>query len=77
MVRPLFHPRPPGAMGVLQRPPIPGVRPMILPLVRPPLIVPSITPVEKPLTTVYVGKISPTVENDFILSLLQVGVKLI
>ncbi|XP_062110285.1 RNA-binding motif protein 25 isoform X1 [Humulus lupulus] len=73
MVRPF---RPPGAigMGVLSRPPIPGipgVRPIIPPIVRP-AIVPSVTPAEKPQTTVYVGKIAPTVENDFILALLQV-----
>ncbi|KAF4366109.1 hypothetical protein F8388_014827 [Cannabis sativa] len=71
MVRPSF--RPPGAigMGVLSRPPIPGIRPIIPPVVRP-AIVPNLTPAEKPQTTVYVGKIAPTVENDFILALLQV-----
>ena len=75
MVRAAFPPRPLGAIGVLPRPPIPGipgVRPIIPPIVRP-VIVPSVTPAEKPQTTVYVGRIAPTVENEFILSLLQVG----
>lgn len=74
MVRHAFSPRPPGAIGVLPRPPvpgIPGVRPIIPPIVRP--VIPSVTPAEKPQTTVYVGKIAPTVENDFMLSVLQVG----
>lgn len=78
MVRPGFPLRPPGPIGVLpavSRPPIPGIpgiRPIIPPVVRP-AVVPSVTPAEKPLTTVYVGKIAPTVENDFMLSLLKVG----
>lgn len=77
MVRPAF-PRPPGAIGMLptlSRPPvpgIPGVRPVIPPVVRP-AIVPVAAPTEKPQTTVYVGKIASTVENDFMLSLLQVS----
>lgn len=76
MLRPGFPPRP-GAMGVMPPmarpsiPVIPGVRPMIPPVIRP--VVPSVTPAEKPQTTVYVGKIAPSVENDFMLSLLQVG----
>ena len=77
MVRPMFTPRPPGGLGILPvapRPPgplgIPGVRPIISPIIRP--AVPSATPAEKPQTTVYVGKIAPTVENDFMLSLLRV-----
>ncbi|XP_057984986.1 RNA-binding motif protein 25 isoform X3 [Hevea brasiliensis] len=75
MVRPMFPPRPPGAIGVLPAasrplvPGIPGVRPIIPPIIRP--AVPSITPAEKPQTTVYVGKIEPTVENDFMLSVLR------
>ncbi|KAK6931070.1 RNA recognition motif domain [Dillenia turbinata] len=71
MVRPAFPPRPPGAIGVLPltRPPIPGIRP-IVPLVRP-AMVPPVTPAEKPQTTVYVGKIAVTVENDFMLSVLK------
>ncbi|KAK6922170.1 RNA recognition motif domain [Dillenia turbinata] len=71
MVRPAFPPRPPGVVGVplLTRPPIPGIRP-IVPLVRP-AVVPPVTPAEKPHTTVYVGKIAVTVENDFMLSVLK------
>lgn len=78
MVRPAFPPRPPGAIGMLpalSRPPVPGmpgVRPIMPPVVRP-AIVPVAAPTEKPQTTVYVGKIASTVENDFILSLLQVS----
>ncbi|XP_021895806.1 RNA-binding protein 25 [Carica papaya] len=76
MVRPVFPPRPPGAVGVLPAvarpfvPGIPGVRPIISPIIRP-AVVPIVTPADKPQTTVYVGKIAPTVENDFMLSLLQ------
>ncbi|KAF2286624.1 hypothetical protein GH714_022980 [Hevea brasiliensis] len=75
MVRPMFPPCPPGAIGVLPAasrplvPGIPGVRPIVSPIVRPAF--PSVTPAEKPQTTVYVGKIESTVENDFMLSLLQ------
>ncbi|PIA62047.1 hypothetical protein AQUCO_00200200v1 [Aquilegia coerulea] len=75
MIRPAFHPRPPGTIGMLQplvRAPVPGIRgvpPASAPLVRP--IVPIVAPTEKPQTTVYVGKIASTVENDFILSLLR------
>ncbi|OVA18547.1 RNA recognition motif domain [Macleaya cordata] len=75
MVRPAFPPRPPGAIGVLpplSRPPVPGIRgvpPIIQPVVRP--LVPIVAPTEKPQTTVYVGKIASTVENDFMLSLLR------
>ncbi|KAG8366144.1 hypothetical protein BUALT_Bualt17G0045400 [Buddleja alternifolia] len=72
MIRPAFPPRPlVGVMPQFTRPPIVGIRgPIIPPIVRPPAI-PSVVPVEKPQTTVYVGKISSTVENDFMLSLLQ------
>ncbi|KAI4328243.1 hypothetical protein L6164_020615 [Bauhinia variegata] len=76
MVRPAYPPRPHGAVNVLptvSRPPvagIPGARPLIPPIARP-VVAPSITPAEKPQTTVYVGKIASTVENDFMLSLLQ------
>ena len=76
MGRPIFPPRPPGAIGIippLSRPPVPGIRGPIIPLVIRPAIVPRITPTEKPQTTVYVGKIASTVESDFILSLLQVS----
>ncbi|KAK9117098.1 hypothetical protein Sjap_016045 [Stephania japonica] len=75
IVRAAFPPRPPGAIGVippLSRPPVPGIRgvpPIVPPVVRP--VIPIVAPTEKPQTTVYVGKISPTVENDFMLSLLR------
>ncbi|KAL2510394.1 splicing factor PWI domain-containing protein/RNA recognition motif (RRM)-containing protein [Forsythia ovata] len=74
MMRPAFPPRPLGAVGVIPpmlRPPVAGIRgPITSPMIRPPAV-PSLTSTEKPQTTVYVGKISSTVENDFILSLLQ------
>ncbi|XP_042497943.1 RNA-binding protein 25-like isoform X2 [Macadamia integrifolia] len=73
MVRHPFPLRPPGAGGVLPpllRPPIPGAHPPIVPpVVRP--VVPIVPLTEKPQTTVYVGKIASTVENDFMLSLLR------
>ncbi|KAK4784342.1 hypothetical protein SAY86_018710 [Trapa natans] len=75
VARPAFPPRPPGTMGILPavpRPPvsvIPGVRPIIPPVVRPGLV--PVTPAEKPQTTIYVGKIAPTADNDFMLSLLK------
>ncbi|XP_020522643.1 RNA-binding protein 25 isoform X1 [Amborella trichopoda] len=75
MIRPGFPPRPPTAMGAmppLSRPPMPGIRvvpPIMSPPVRP--AVPIIPMMEKPQTTVYVGKIATTVENDFLLSLLR------
>ncbi|XP_022725200.1 RNA-binding protein 25-like isoform X2 [Durio zibethinus] len=77
MIRPTFPPRPPGAIGVISivsRPPVPGVpgvRSIIPPVIRP-AAVPNVTPAEKPQTTVYVGKIAPTVDNDFMLSLLHI-----
>lgn len=75
IVRPAFPLRPPGTVGavpLISRPPMLGVRPPIITsIVRPPIL-PVFAPVEKPQTTVYVGKISSTVENDFMLSLLQV-----
>ncbi|XVE85055.1 hypothetical protein DITRI_Ditri17bG0061700 [Diplodiscus trichospermus] len=73
MIRPAFPPRPPGAIGVIpvvSRPPVAGVRQVIPPIIRPAAI-PNVTPAEKPQTTVYVGQIAPTVDNDFMLSLLQ------
>lgn len=75
MIRPVFPPRPPGTMGMLQplvRPPVPvirGVSPIPTAVVRP--VVPIVAPTEKPQTIVYIGKIASTVENDFILSLLK------
>lgn len=74
IARPAFPPRPPGAIGVLPRPllpAMPGIRAVIPSIVRPAAL-PSVTPAEKPQTTVYVGKIAPTVDNDFMLSLLRV-----
>ncbi|XP_047182414.1 RNA-binding protein 25 isoform X2 [Vigna umbellata] len=75
MIRPVFPPRPPGAVNIppMSRPPvagIPTVRPIIPPVVRP-MVAPSATPAEKPQNTVYIGKIASTVENEFMLSLLQ------
>ena len=76
MMRQAFPPRPMPPVGVMpiQRPPIiPGIRgppPMVAPPARPPA--PAVTPVDKPPTAVYVGKIAPTVDNDFLLSLLRV-----
>ncbi|KAH6809572.1 hypothetical protein C2S51_027355 [Perilla frutescens var. frutescens] len=72
MIRTAFPPRPlVGVMPPLARPPILGIRgPIVPPVVRPP-VTPSATSAEEPLTTVYVGKISSTVENDFMSSLLQ------
>ncbi|XP_038893395.1 RNA-binding protein 25 isoform X3 [Benincasa hispida] len=76
MIRTPFPPRPPGAMGMvpaMPRPPIPGipgVRPIIPPVVRP-AVLPSVTPAEKPQTTIYIGRIAQSVDNDFMLSLLQ------
>lgn len=74
MARPPFLPRPGVTVGMvppLPRPPFLGLRPPVtLPVVRPPII-PVVAPAEKPQTTVYVGKIAPSVENDFIRSLLE------
>ncbi|XP_020695281.1 RNA-binding protein 25 isoform X1 [Dendrobium catenatum] len=76
MIRPGFPLRPMPPFGVIPqvpRLPLPGVRPippMITPMVRP--IIPILSPAEKPQTTVYVGKIAPTVDNDFLLSLLRI-----
>ncbi|CAL0312969.1 unnamed protein product [Lupinus luteus] len=75
MVRPLYPPRAPGSVNVLPVPRlpvagVPAVRPVIPPVIRP-VIVPSVTPAEKPQITVYIGKIAPTVENDFMLNLFQ------
>ncbi|XP_021842906.1 RNA-binding motif protein 25 isoform X2 [Spinacia oleracea] len=73
MARPPFLPRPGVTVGMvpqMPRPPFLGLRPpMTLPIVRPP--VPVVMPVEKPQTTVYVGKIASSVESDFVRSLLE------
>ncbi|KAJ6897587.1 hypothetical protein NC652_024401 [Populus alba x Populus x berolinensis] len=39
--------------------------PVMYPIIRP--VIPSVTPAEKPQTTVYIGKIAPSVENDLIM----------
>lgn len=77
MIRPVYPPRLPGAINVLplSRPPvagIPTIRPIIPPVIRP-VVPPIVTPSEKQHTTVYIGKIAPTVENEFMLSLLKVN----
>ncbi|KAJ3677500.1 hypothetical protein LUZ60_003224 [Juncus effusus] len=66
LIRPGFAPRP---IPQIMRPNIAGIRPAppMAPLLRPV----NPVPVEKPQTTVYVGKIAPTVDNDFLLSLLK------
>lgn len=75
MVRPSYVPRPMPPPGVvqIQRPPIiSGIRaipPLVAPTARPPA--PAVTLADKPPTAVYVGKIAPTVDNDFLLSLLR------
>ncbi|KAL6547283.1 hypothetical protein OROMI_023004 [Orobanche minor] len=70
MIRPAFPPRALiGVMPQLARPPVVGIRGPLIPPVRPPAI--SVTSAEEPQTTVYVGKISSTVDNDFMLSLLK------
>lgn len=75
MLRPTYPPRPPGAIGViptLQRPPVMLMRGPVIPtIVRPPVNL-AVAQTEKPMTTIYVGKIASTVDNDFMLSLLQV-----
>ncbi|KAI3452750.1 hypothetical protein Pfo_009413 [Paulownia fortunei] len=72
MIRPAFPPRPlVGVMPPLARPPVVGVRGPIIPPVVRPLAIPSVASTEKPQTTVYIGKISSTVGNDFMLALLQ------
>ncbi|CAA0814143.1 splicing factor PWI domain-containing protein / RNA recognition motif (RRM)-containing protein [Striga hermonthica] len=70
MVRPTFPPRPLiGVMPPLARPPV-GIRGPVIPHIvpRPPA---TVATAEEPQTTVYVGKISSTVDNEFILSLLK------
>lgn len=76
MVRPGFIMRPPGTIGAVQLAPrpavpgMPGLRPVMPPMVRPASL-PFVTPAEKPQTTIYIGKIA-TVENDFMMSILEV-----
>lgn len=76
MIRPGFVPRPMPPPGVvpIQRPTIiSGIRaipPLVAPTARPPA--PAVKLADKPPTAVYVGKIAPTVDSDFLLSLLRV-----
>ncbi|KAI8527130.1 hypothetical protein RHMOL_Rhmol12G0052000 [Rhododendron molle] len=75
MVRPTYPPGPPRPPGPIMPPqlrlPVTGIRgPINPPLVRP-VASPSITPTDKSQTTLYVGKIASTIENDFIRSLLE------
>ncbi|XP_039815801.1 RNA-binding protein 25-like isoform X3 [Panicum virgatum] len=75
MVCPGFVPRPmppPGVVSIQRPPMIPGIRgvpPLVAPAARPPPQ--AVKPADKPPTAVYVGKIAPTVDNDFLLSLLR------
>ncbi|ONM04831.1 RNA-binding protein 25 isoform X2 [Zea mays] len=75
MIRPGFVPRPMPPPGVvpIQRPTIiSGIRaipPLVAPTARPPA--PAVKLADKPPTAVYVGKIAPTVDSDFLLSLLR------
>ncbi|CAI9264107.1 unnamed protein product [Lactuca saligna] len=71
MLQPAYPQRPLGAVGVipsLARPPMMAMRGPVVPtIIRRPIN--TITPVEKPITTVYVGKIASSVDNEFMLSL--------
>uniref|UniRef100_A0A1D1ZM47 RNA-binding protein 25 n=1 Tax=Anthurium amnicola TaxID=1678845 RepID=A0A1D1ZM47_9ARAE len=76
MANPGFPRHPPGApISVIQQhswPPIQGVH--RLPAIIPPAVrqpFPASVPMEKPQTTIYVGKIASTVENEFMESLLR------
>ncbi|KAI3497703.1 hypothetical protein L1887_33194 [Cichorium endivia] len=70
MLRPPYPQRPLGVIPALPRPPIMAMRGPVVPtIIRPP--VNTITPAEKPMTTVYVGKIASSVDNEFMLSLFQ------
>ncbi|XP_051121982.1 RNA-binding motif protein 25 isoform X2 [Andrographis paniculata] len=72
MIRPGFPPRPVvGVMPSMTRPPLVGIRGPLMPAVVRPPSVPTVTSAETPQTTVYVGKIPSSVENDFMLSLLK------
>ncbi|XP_024530291.1 RNA-binding protein 25 isoform X3 [Selaginella moellendorffii] len=72
----MFPRPPPIAAGSPARPPVGGMRP--LPVLKPPGM-PDMSakpifgagPYEKPFTTVYVGKIAPTIEDAFLRNVLQ------
>ncbi|KAL7599426.1 hypothetical protein Lser_V15G22411 [Lactuca serriola] len=60
-----------GNHSMLARPPIMAMRGPVVPtIIRRPIN--TITPAEKPMTTVYVSKIASSVDNEFMLSLLQI-----
>ncbi|CAI9294110.1 unnamed protein product [Lactuca saligna] len=71
MLQPAYPQRPLGVVGVipsLARPPMMAMRGPVVPtIIRRPNN--TITPAEKPMTTVYVGKIASSVDNEFMLSL--------
>ena len=71
MLQPAYPQRPLGAVGVipsLAPPPMMAMRGPVVPtIIRRPIN--TITPAEKPMTTVYVGKIASSVDNEFMLSL--------
>ncbi|KAL7616826.1 hypothetical protein Lser_V15G01632 [Lactuca serriola] len=75
MLQPAYPQMPIGAVGVipsLARPPMMAMRGPVVPtIIRRP--VNTITPAEKPMTIVYVGKIASSVENEFMLSLFLCG----
>jgi RNA-binding protein 25 len=53
--------------------PVPAVAPIApVPAVAPVAPVPAVAPVDTPQFKIYIGKIAATVDNDFVLSLLQV-----
>jgi RNA-binding protein 25 len=72
------HQRPPLIHGIVDpvtmtRPPVPPVAPdpAVAP-VAPVSPVPAVAPVDTTHFKIYIGKIAATVDNDFVLSLLQV-----
>ncbi|CAI9273012.1 unnamed protein product [Lactuca saligna] len=71
MLQPAYPQRPIGVVGVipsLARPPMMAIRGPVGPtIIRRPIN--TITPAEKPMTTVYVGKIASSMDNEFMLSL--------
>ncbi|KAL7590219.1 hypothetical protein Lser_V15G39562 [Lactuca serriola] len=75
MLQPAYPQRPLGAVGVipsLSRPPMMAMRGPVVPtIIRRPIN--TITPAKKPLTTVYVGKIASSMDNEFMLSLFLCG----
>ncbi|KAL7585379.1 hypothetical protein Lser_V15G44706 [Lactuca serriola] len=75
MLQPAYPQRPLGAVGVIPSlacPPMMAMRGPVVPtIIRRPIN--TITPAEKPITTVYVGKIASSVDNEFMLSLFLCG----